>query len=145
MHPQNIVDDFKNSGASFVLENGELFLENQKDVIPEAIEFTKHYKKRIITYLEGDYSKEVHSVKSTIDKIVSYMIGEDNAANDKISDWLINDYEVVQQIITLMQIFYDAGWNTNDPIANYENSETDILSKKIFDRAMKHFGKVVKN
>jgi len=145
MHPQKIVDDFKVLNASFVLENGELFLENQKDVIPEAIEFTKHYKKRIITYLEGDYSKEIHSVKSTIDKIVSYMIGEEHEANDKISDWLINDYEVVQQIITLMQIFYDDGWNTNDPIANYENSETDILSKKIFDRAMVHFGKVVKN
>jgi len=73
------------------------------------------------------------------------MIGEDNVANDKISDWLIDDYEAVQQIITLMQIFYDARWNTTDPIANYENSETDILSKKIFDRAMLHFGKVVKN
>ena len=145
MHPQNIVDDFKNNGASFVLEKGELFLENQKNVIPETIEFVKHYKSRIITYLKGDYSKEIHSVKSTIDKIVSYMIGEENEANSKISDWLINDYDAVQQIITLMQIFYDAGWNTNDPIANYENSETDILSKKIFDRAMVHFGKVVKN
>jgi len=44
MHPQKIVDDFKNNGASFVLENGELFLENQKNAIPETIEFAKHYK-----------------------------------------------------------------------------------------------------
>lgn len=145
MHPQKIVEDFKKNGALFVVENGELFLENQKNVLPEAIEYVKHYKTRIITYLNGDYSNEIHSVKSTIDKIVSYMIGDDNAANDKISDWLTNDYEVVQQIITLMQFFYDAGWNTTDPIANYETKETDVLSKKIFDRAMLHFGKAVKN
>jgi len=145
MHPKKIVEDFKNNGASFALEKGELFLENHETTIPEMREFAKCYKSRIVTYLEGNYSKEVHSVKSTIDKIVSYMIGEEHEANSKISDWLINDYEAVQQIITLMQIFYDAGWNTTNPIANYENSETDILSKKIFDRAMKHFGKVVKN
>src|SRR5690554_3392251 len=105
MHPQKIVEDFKNNGALFVVENGELFLENQKNVLPEAIDYVKHYKTRIITYLEGDYSNEIHSVKSTIDKIVSYMIGEDQEVNSKISDWLINDYEVVQEIITLMQIF----------------------------------------
>ena len=145
MHPKKIVDDFETIGAKIVLEKGQLFMENHETVIPEMREFAKCYKSRIVTYLEGNYSKEVHSVKSTIDKIVSYMIGEEHEANSKISDWLINDYEAVQQIITLMQIFYDAGWNTTNPIANYENSETDILSKKIFDRAMKHFGKVVKN
>ena len=142
MHPKKIIDDFKSFGASFVLENGELFLQDHKEVTPELIEFAKQYKKRIIAYLEGGYSAKDHSVKSTIDKIVTYMIGENHDATTKINNWLVQDYEAMQLIITLMQKFYDAGWkNFDESIANYETPETDKLSLEIFNRAMQHFKK----
>lgn len=139
MHPENIVQNFKTMGATFVLENNELYLLNHENVPPELQDFAKQYKSRIITYLQGGYSAKCHSVKSTIDKIVAFMIGEDHDASSKISNWLLQDYEAVQQIITLMQKFYDAGWSSWEPIASYETSETDKLSLEIFNRAMAYF------
>lgn len=140
MHPEQIIKDFESMGARFVLESGNLYIEKHENAKSELVDFAKQYKSRIITYLQGDYSKKCHSVKSTIDKIVCYMIGEDHEASSKISNWLINDYEAVQQIITLMQKFYDNGWKKFDEsIANYETAETDHLSVELFERAMAYF------
>lgn len=131
MHPKQICDDFWKMGSPLILEDGGLYIEKPENVYPELEEFAKLNKRRIVQYLKGEYD---HSIPQTIDKIVDFMLGNDNPS---INAWLQQDYESVDRIMTLLKMFWDNGWTDfNKSIANFETAETDKLSKEIFDRAM---------
>ncbi|WEG13981.1 hypothetical protein PU629_06330 [Pullulanibacillus sp. KACC 23026] len=143
MHPKQICDDMAGRGSPINLENGELYIDNPDNIDPIVLDFVKSYKARIIKYLKGEYSVKEHAVKSTIDKIISFMaLKEDNKV---INDWLSTDQESLNMIMQLLEMCWENGWtNFSDPISNYENSETDMLCQTIFDRTMTHFKKGVK-
>lgn len=139
MHPQRICDDFMQMGARLTLDDEKLFIERPENVHPELIEFAKLNKRRIVRYLQGSYTKKEHSLKSTIDKIVAFMIHVDQDIDAKLTDWLRKDDESMYLIMKLLQMLYDNGWRYEVPAANFETIETDKLSQEIFDRAMSYF------
>lgn len=139
MHPEQICKDFKQLGSQIVLDNGEVFIENPEKAGPELMEVAKEYKSRIKKYLQGSYSKKEHSLRSTIDKIVAYMLHVEQEMNNKITAWLRHDHEALQMIMKLLQLYFDNGWRYEQTVANFETTETDKLSQEIFDRAMAFF------
>jgi hypothetical protein len=140
LHPKKICDDFAQMGSPLVLEGNDLFIENPEKVYPALQELAKSYKSRIITYLKGGYSEKDHSVKQTIDKIVDYFRGIELETNTKIDAWLRQDDESIKMIMRLMETFWNNGWRDfTDPVANFENEETDKLSNEIFSKAMSYF------
>lgn len=140
MHPQQIIKDFKTMGATFVLDGDELYIENPDNLYPELEELAKSYKARIVAFLKGNYSDQDHAVKQTIDKIINFYRGIDQAMNEKINKWLNNDAAGTAAVMQLMIDLSNNGWDkVPEPICNYENDVTDKLSKEIFDRAMSYF------
>ncbi|MGX9157123.1 hypothetical protein [Priestia megaterium] len=141
MHPKQICDDFASIGSPLVLDGSNLYIENPENVYPELEEFVKTYKKRIIQYLKGEYSAKDHSIKQTIEKIIHYFLGIEQAMNEKIENWLNNDPQAVDMIINQLFIeLWNNGWvEFSSPTANYENHITDTLSSQIFERAMSYF------
>lgn len=140
MHPKQIVEDFRSMGATFVLENNELYIDNPENIYPELEELAKAYKARIVAFLKGNYSDQDHAVKQTMDKIINFYRGIDQAMNEKINNWLNNDAAGTAAVMQLMIDLSNNGWDkVTEPICNYENDETDKLSKEIFDRAMSYF------
>jgi hypothetical protein len=140
MHPKQIVSDFKSLGATFSVEGDELFINNPENVYPELEELAKGNKSRIITYLNGNYTDRIHSVKQTIDKIFDFY-REGCRRETKINEWLQHDQEGLQKVMELAVIFSKNGWTFNEFLANYEDEETDKLSEEIYNRAMAYFKK----
>lgn len=140
MHPKQIIDDFKSMGASFVLDNDELYIDNPENIYPELEELAKSYKARIVAFMKGNYSDQDHAVKQTIDKIVNCFLRTDEEVNQKIENWIGDDPGSVELILTLFVVLRENGWmNLKESISNFENEKTDKLSKEIFDRAMAYF------
>ncbi|MES1038982.1 hypothetical protein [Peribacillus simplex] len=140
MHPKQIIDDFKSMGATFVLDNDELYIDNPENIYPELEELAKSYKARIVAFLKGNYSDQDHAVKQTIDKIVNCFLRTDEEVNQKIENWIGDDPGSVELILTLFVVLRENGWmNLKESISNFENEKTDKLSKEIFDRAMAYF------
>lgn len=142
MHPKQIIDDFKSMGATFVLDNDELYIDNPENIYPELEELAKSYKARIVAFMKGNYSDQDHAVKQTIDKIVNCFLRTDEVVNQKIENWIGDDPGSVELILTLFVELRENGWmNLKESISNFENEKTDKLSKEIFDRAMAYFKK----
>lgn len=142
MHPKQIIDDFKSMGATFVLDNDELYIDNPENIYPELEELAKSYKARIVAFLKGNYSDQDHAVKQTIDKIVNCFLRTDEEVNQKIENWIGDDPVSVELILTLFVELRENGWmNLKESISNFENDVTDKLSKEIFERAMAYFKK----
>lgn len=140
MHPKQIIDDFKSMGATFVLDNDELYIDNPENIYPELEELAKSYKARIVAFMKGNYSDQDHAVKQTIDKIVNCFLRTDEDVNQKIENWIGDDPGSVELILTLFVVLRENGWmNLKESISNFENEKTDKLSKEIFDRAMAYF------
>lgn len=141
MHPKQICDDFASIGSPLVLDGSNLYIENPENVYPELEEFVKTYKKRIIQHLKGEYSPKEHSIKQTIEKIIHYFLGIEQAMNKKIENWLNHDAEALNMIVNQLFIeLWNNGWvEFSNPIANYENHITDTLSSQIYERAMSYF------
>ncbi|MEJ9314798.1 hypothetical protein P4655_25980 [Priestia megaterium] len=141
MHPKQICDDFASIGSPLVLDGSNLYIENPENVYPELEEFVRTYKKRIIQYLKGEYLPKDHSIKQTIEKIIHYFLGIEQAMNKKIENWLNHDAEALDMIVNQLFIeLWNNGWvEFSNPIANYENYITDTLSSQIFERAMSYF------
>ena len=140
MHPKQIIDDFKSMGATFVLDNDELYIDNPENIYLELEELAKSYKARIVAFLKGNYSDQDHAVKQTIDKIVNCFLRTDEEVNQKIENWIGDDPGSVELILTLFVVLRENGWmNLKESISNFENEKTDKLSKEIFDRAMAYF------
>lgn len=142
MHPKQIIDDFKSMGATFVLDNDELYIDNPENIYLELEELAKSYKARIVAFMKGNYSDQDHAVKQTIDKIVNCFLRTDEEVNQKIENWIGDDPGSVELILTLFVELRENGWmNLKESISNFENEKTDKLSKEIFDRAMAYFKK----
>lgn len=140
MHPKQIINDFKTMGATFVLDNDELYIDNPENIYPELEELAKSYKARIVAFLKGNYSDQDHAVKQTIDKIINCFLRTDEEVNQKIENWIGDDPGSVELILTLFVELRENGWmNLKESISNFENDRTDKLSKEIFDRAMTYF------
>jgi hypothetical protein len=139
LHPKRICADFKSMGATLVLDGEDLFIENHEKITPELEELAKSYKSRIITYLKGGYSDFDHNIKQTIDKIINFYFCIEQEMNGKIGSWLNQDEKSVNMLMDLFVKFSDNGWFPMDPVANYENEETNKLSKEIYKRAMSYF------
>jgi hypothetical protein len=139
LHPKKIISDFKQLGAELVLDGDDLFVEHPEKVYPELEEMAKSYKSRIVTYLKGQYSDKDHNINQTIDKIINFYFCIDQDMNGKIGSWLNQDEESVNMLMDLFVKFSDNGWFPLEPVANYENEETDNLSKEIYKRAMSYF------
>ena len=138
MHPKKICEDIQSMGSKLVLEGEDLYIENPENIYPEIEELIKSYKKRIIQYLKGDYSSKVHSVKQTIDKIVDFYKAE-CPKDSKINSWLQKDESALELLMLLWKELYENGWNYNEPIANYEDENTEKLTDQIFEKAMSYF------
>lgn len=142
MHPKQIIDDFKSMGATFVLDNDELYIDNPENIYPELEELAKSYKARIVAFMKGNYSDQDHAVKQTMDKIIKFYCGIDQDMNEKINDWLNNDVAGTAAVMQLLIVLNHNGWDkVTEPICNFENDVTDKLSKEIFERAMAYFKK----
>ncbi|MFI8492198.1 hypothetical protein ACIGC1_04695 [Peribacillus butanolivorans] len=140
MHPKQIINDFKKMGATFVLDNDELYIDNPENIYPELEELAKSYKARIVAFLKGNYSDQDHAVKQTIDKIIKFYCGIDQDMNEKINNWLNNDSAGTAAFMQLLIDLNNNGWDkVTEPICNFENDKTDKLSNEIFDRAMTYF------
>ncbi|MGM0747110.1 MAG: hypothetical protein ACQEUS_04430 [Bacillota bacterium] len=140
MHPKQICADLTLLGSSLILDGDELYIEQPKNVYPELEAFVQSYKKRIIKYLQGEYSEHEHNVKQTIDKIINYFMGIDQEINRKIDDWFNHDYESVMKVMKLLVLFWENGWRElKESVSNFESEETDRLSIEIYDRAMSYF------
>ncbi|MGE7766639.1 hypothetical protein [Peribacillus sp. NPDC096540] len=140
MHPKQIISDFKTMGATFVLDNDELYIDNPENIYPELEELAKSYKARIVAFMKGNYSDQDHAVKQTIDKIINCFLRTDEEVNQKIENWIGDDPGSVELILTLFVELRENGWmNLKESISNFENDRTDKLSKEIFDRAMTYF------
>lgn len=138
MHPRQICKDVESMGAKLVLDEGDLFIEKPENVYSEIVDFIKGHKVRIIKYLNGSYTDKEHAVRQTIDKIVEFY-RNDCPVDSKINNWLQNDEEALGMLLVLWRELYEAGWSYEEPIANYENGQTDKLSQEIFERAMSFF------
>ncbi|MFJ7831775.1 hypothetical protein ACIQXU_16310 [Peribacillus sp. NPDC097284] len=140
MHPKQIIEDFKSMGSPLVLDGDELYIDNPENIYPELEELAKSFKARIVAFLKGNYSDQDHAVKQTMDKVINFYRGIDQAMNEKINDWLNNDAAGTAAVMQLMIDLNNNGWDkVTEPICNYENDVTDKLSKEIFDRAMSYF------
>ncbi|MCY8913178.1 hypothetical protein MOE47_09665 [Bacillus atrophaeus] len=140
MHPKQICADLALLGSSLVLDGNDLYIEQPENVYPELEAFVQSYKKRIIKYLQREYSEHEHNVKQTIDKIINYFMGIDQDINRKIDDWFNNDYESVMKVMNLLVLFWENGWRElKESVSNFESEETDRLSIEIYDRAMSYF------
>ena len=140
MHPKQIIDDFKSMGSPLVLDGNDLYIDNPENIYPELEELAKSYKGRIVAFLKGNYSDQDHAVKQTMDKIINFYRGIDQAMNEKINNWLNNDAAGTAAVMQLMIDLNNNGWDkVTEPICNYENELTDKLSKEIFERAMSYF------
>ncbi|MBL3644011.1 hypothetical protein JMN23_16785 [Bacillus sp. RHFB] len=140
MHPKQIVDDFKSMGSPLVLDGDGLFIENPENIYPELEELAKSYKSRIVSFLRGSYSEQEHAIKQTMDKIIKFYCGIDQDMNEKINDWLNNDAAGTAAVMQLLIDLNNNGWDkVTEPICNFENDVTDMLSKEIFNRAMSYF------
>ena len=140
MHPKQIIEDFKSMGSPLVLDGNDLYIDNPDNIYPELEELAKSYKARIVAFLKGNYSDQDHAVKQTMDKIINFYRGIDQAMNEKINDWLNNDAAGTAAVMQLMIDLNNNGWDkVTEPICNYENDVTDKLSKEIFNRAMSYF------
>ena len=129
-------------GSPLVLDGDELYIDNPDNIYPELEELAKSYKARIVAFLKGNYSDQDHAVKQTIDKIINFYRGIDQAMNEKINNWLNNDAAGTVAVMQLMLDLNNNGWDkVTEPICNYENDVTDKLSKEIFERAMAYFKK----
>jgi hypothetical protein len=138
LHPKQLCIDIQSMGSKLVLEGEDLYIENPENIYPEIEELIKSYKNRIIQYLKGDYSSKVHSVKQTIDKIVEFY--RDECPKDsKINSWLQEDESSLELLMLLWRELYDNGWNYIEPIANYEDENTEKLTDQIFEKAMSYF------
>ncbi|MCY8485396.1 hypothetical protein MOC97_07840 [Bacillus atrophaeus] len=140
MHPKQICADLALLGSSLVLDGNDLYIEQPENVYPELEAFVQSYKKRIIKYLQGEYSEHEHNVKQTIDKIINYFMGIDQDINRKIDDWFNHDYDSVMKVKKLLVLFWENGWRElKESVSNFESEETDRLSLEIYDRAMSYF------
>ena len=140
MHPKQIIEDFKSMGSPLVLDGNELYIDNPENIYPELEDLAKSYKARIVAFLKGNYSDQDHAIKQTMDKIINFYRGIEQAMNEKINNWLNNDAAGTAAVMQLMIDLNNNGWNkVTEPISNYENDVTDKLSKEIFDRAMSYF------
>jgi hypothetical protein len=141
MHPKQICEDFKSMGAALIVEGNALYIDNPEKVHAALQDFAKSYKARIIKFLNGKYSEKDHAVNQTMDKIVDFYRGA-TESNSKIEEWLKHDEESIQKFNKLLVLFWNNGWRDfTDPVANFENDETDRLSKEIFERAMNFYRK----
>ena len=140
MHPKQIIEDFKSMGSPLVLDGNELYIDNPENIYPELEDLAKSYKARIVAFLKGNYSDQDHAIKQTMDKIINFYRGIDQAMNEKINNWLNNDAAGTAAVMQLMIDLNNNGWDkVTEPICNYENDVTDKLSKEIFNRAMSYF------
>ncbi|MDL5143118.1 hypothetical protein [Bacillus atrophaeus] len=140
MHPKQICADLALLGSSLVLDGNDLYIEQPENVYPELEAFVQSYKKRIIKYLQGEYSEHEHNVKQTIDKIINYFMGINQDINRKIDDWFNHDYDSVMKVMKLLVLFWENGWRElKESVSNFESEETDRLSLEIYDRAMSYF------
>ena len=140
MHPKQICDEFKALGALIVLDKESLYIENPEKIYPELEELAKTYKSRIIAFLKGDYTDEKYNIHQTIDKVMNFYDGISQDMNVRINEWLNNDEKSLENVILFMIQLWENGWfGMREPICNYENAETDKLSKEIYDRAMVYF------
>ena len=140
MHPKQIIEDFKSMGSPLVLDGNELYIDNPENIYPELEDLAKSYKARIVAFLKGNYSDQDHAIKQTMDKIINFYRGIDQAMNEKINNWLNNDAAGTAAVMQLMIDLNNNGWDkVTEPICNYENELTDKLSKEIFERAMSYF------
>ena len=142
LHPKQLCEDIQSLGAKLVLDGNELFIENPEKVYSELEDFIKSNKVRIIKFLKGGYSDKEHSVRQTIDKIIDFY-NDYCPVDSKINNWLQFDDKSLGLIMQLLTVLYENGWNYRELIANYENANTDKLSKEIYDRAMFFFKKGV--
>ncbi|PLT34110.1 hypothetical protein [Bacillus sp. V5-8f] len=85
--------------------------------------------------------KNKQAINQTVDKIIKFYLGQEQNMNEKINAWLNQDEAALNMIMTLFVEFSYNGWSATDPVANYENDETEKLSKEIYDRAMAFFKK----
>lgn len=142
MHPKQICADVQSMGSKLVLDGTDLFIENPENIYPELEQLAKSYKSRIVTYLQGAYSDKDHNVKQTIDKIILYYLDIEQETNSRIKNWLNEDEEALQSIMKILVLYWKNGWrDIHEPVANFENEETDKLAKEIYDRAMEFFKK----
>lgn len=139
MHPKQIIADIQSMGSRLVLDGDDLYVENPENIYPEIEEVIKSYKLRIVQYLKGEYSNREHGITQTIDKIIDFYRGIDQTGNSKINAWLNQDYESVDNIMTLFILFSNNGWTVKEPIDEYRDIATDDLSQEIFDKAMAFF------
>jgi hypothetical protein len=140
MHPKQICKDIESMGSKLVLDGDDLYIENPENIYPEIEDVVKGYKSRIITYLKGEYSNQLHAIKQTIDKMVDWQLFVEQDINKKINAWFLKDYDSLSKFMTLMDKFYKNGWDDfTQPIANYEDKETDKLSLELYERAMSFF------
>lgn len=139
MHPKQICLDVETMGSKVVLESDELYIDNPMNLYPEIEQIVKDYKNRIIKYLKGNYSDKDHSINQTVDKIINFYMCVDQGMNAKIGSWLISDDEAVKMLMELFVMFSNNGWFPPDPVANYQDSATDEVSKKLYERAMRYF------
>ncbi len=142
MHPKQILKDVESLGAKLVLDGDDLFIENPEKIYPEIEEIAKQYKARIVAYLKDDYLDYEHNVFQTVDKILNFYAGIDQAMNKKINDWLNRDIVAVNLIMKLTVELNLNGWcDPKEPTCNYEDINTFKLSTEIYNRAMFFFKK----
>lgn len=127
--------------ARLMLDNGDLYIENPEKICTELEEFVKSYKPRIIQFLQGQYTDKDHSINQTIEKIMNYFAGIEQAMNKKIEDWLNHDGEALDMIVNQLFIeLWNNGWtDIRTPIDDYESQKTNTLCSNIFQRAMSYF------
>lgn len=140
MHPKQICTDVQSMGAKLVLDGDELFIENPEKIYPEIEDFIKSHKVRIIKFLKGDYTDKEHAVRQTIDKIIDFY-HDGCPVDSKINKWLQADEYSLLMVMNLTVELAENGWKYKKPITNYEDDQSDQISKKIYERAIFFFKK----
>ncbi|UED76081.1 hypothetical protein [Brevibacillus sp. DP1.3A] len=145
MHPKLICDEMAKLGSPIVMDGGNLYVENADKVPAHDMDLARSYKARIVKYLMGTYSDKEHALRQTNDKIIAFMLMEnqDKTTEIKLDKWLTTDEHSYELVTRWLQKLAVNGWvDAQQSIANYETLETDKIAVELFDRAMSFFKKV---
>lgn len=79
------------------------------------------------------------AIKSTIDKIVDWLRGEENK---RIDDWLTNDEKAYFQMIEFLDKCCEKGWkDVNLSPFEFVNEQSLRLAEELYKSAMTYFGR----
>ena len=81
------------------------------------------------------------TVNDRINTIMQAMAGERSTKHDLVFDWLNNDWDSVMAVTELMIGLGINGWSVGVSVDDFQDNETNELSKRIYDLAVMHFKK----